>query len=113
MSAGQREAVERLMGSQLVGHINDKEEEVLKKVLEESQMRMQNSSLEGDVMDLTTVGFKMVKMEQMVYRLRDLLVDRDLVTRDQCDQANTMVSISTVNNPDMMMSLVCLGWTCR
>ena len=38
------------------------------------------------VMDSTTVGFKMVEMEQMVYRLRDLLVDRDLVPRDQCDQ---------------------------
>jgi len=108
MSTVQREAVERVVRSQVVGLINDKEDEALYKVLE-SQMRMEISSLEDEVMDLTSVGYKVVEMGRIVDKVRDLVMDRDLVTRDQCDQAYTMLAVSTVNNPDMMRSLVCLG----
>ena len=109
MSIEQRSGVDRLLRSQVLGYISDKEDEALYGILEYQLRGEQNISVESDELDLTRVGYKVVDLEMMVDRVRDLVMDRDLVTMDQCDQDYTIVAVSIVNNPDRMMSLVCLG----
>ena len=62
----QSEAVERVTRSQVMGHIIDQECEAMYELLG-SHIGKQKKSLEGEVLDLTTLWYKMVEMEHIVF----------------------------------------------
>jgi hypothetical protein len=66
LSTAQSEAVERVTRSQVMEHIIDKECEAMYELLW-SHIGKQKKSLEGEVLDLTTLWYKMVEMEHIVF----------------------------------------------